>query len=70
MSMLSVPNVATPLTRVRVVVPDRTAPLVPVPLAIATVTLPVNAVSVFPNASSAPTWTAGAIAPPATALLG
>src|SRR6266545_4638835 len=68
--MLKVPNVATPLTALTVVVPDRTAPLAPVPLVIATVMLPVNTVSVFPNASRAVTFTAGAIALPATVLLG
>src|SRR5260370_3477852 len=68
--MLRVPNVATPLTGVTVVVPDRTAPLVPVPLVIATVTPPTNVVSMFPNASCAATCTAGAIALPAAVVLG
>ena len=66
--MLSVENEATPLTAATVVVPDSVPPLGFVP--IATVTFPVKLVTVFPSPSSAVTWTAGVILPPATVLLG
>src|SRR6266576_2619701 len=66
--MLSVENVATPLAAVTVAVPARVPP--PPFVAIATVTLPVNPVAVFPWASRAVTCTAGAIVAPAVALLG
>ena len=66
--MLRVENVATPFTAGTVVVPDS----VPLPelLPIATVTLPVKPVTVFPSPSWAVTWTPGAIAAPAVALDG
>ncbi len=66
--MLNVANVATPATAARVVVPDSAPPSGFVP--IATVTFPVNPVAVFPCASRAVSWTAGAMAAPAVALLG
>src|SRR6266550_4030610 len=66
--MLTPENVATPATAATVVVPDR----VPLPglVPIASVTLPVNPVAVFPWASRAVICTAGLIAAPATASLG
>src|SRR6266699_3515744 len=66
--MLTPENVATPATAATVVVPDR----VPLPglVPIASVTLPVNPVTVFPWASRAVICTAGLIAAPATASLG
>src|SRR2546425_11102523 len=66
--MLSPANVATPLTAFSDVVPERVPPPGLVPMA--TVTLPPNAVAVFPSASSAVTCTAGAIAAPAVVVLG
>ena len=66
--MESVENVATPDTAATVVVPDSLPPLGFVP--IATVTLPVKWVAVFPCASCAVTWTAGVIAVPATTFVG
>src|SRR5437879_12266300 len=66
--MLSPVNVATPLTALDDVVPERVPPPGLVPMA--TVTLPPNAVALFPWASCAVTCTAGAIAAPAMALLG
>ena len=51
-----------------VVVPERVPPPRFVPSV--TVTLPLNWVAVFPWASCAVTWTAGAMAAPAAALLG
>src|SRR2546425_10171528 len=66
--MLSPVNVATPLTALDDVVPERVPPPGLVPMA--TVTLPPNAVALFPWASCAVTCTAGAIAAPAVALLG
>src|SRR5437870_1401747 len=61
-------NVATPATAGTVVVPER----VPLPgfAPSASVTVAVNAVAVFPCASSAVTWTAGVIGAPAVALDG
>src|SRR5439155_1508583 len=66
--MLKLENVATPLAAATVVVPAS----VPLPgfAPRAMVTLPLNPVAVFPWASCATTWTAGAIAAPAGALLG
>src|SRR2546428_2143224 len=66
--MLKVENVATPFTAGTVAVHDS----VPLPglLPIATVTLPVKPVTVFPSPSCAVTWTPGAIAAPAVALDG
>src|SRR3989441_9097985 len=66
--MLRPANAATPLTEFSDVVPDRVPPAGFVPMA--TVTLPANAVAVFPWASCAVTCTAGVIAAPAMALLG
>src|SRR2546425_11346062 len=66
--MLSPANVATPLTAFSDVVPERVPPPGFVPMA--TVTLPPNAVAVFPSASCAVTCTAGVIAAPAMVLLG
>src|SRR5216110_1096474 len=61
-------NVATPPDAAWVAVPDKAPPdgLVP----IASVTLPVNPVTVFPFASWAVTSTAGAMLAPATVLVG
>src|SRR5205809_516416 len=66
--MLSLANVATPLAAATVVVPAS----VPLPgfAPMASVTLPLNPVAVFPWASCATTWTAGVIAASARALLG
>src|SRR6266853_1652972 len=66
--MPSPANVATPATAVTVVVPDR----VPLPglVAMASVTLPVNPVAVFPCASRAVTCTGGVIVAPAVVLVG
>src|SRR2546422_11665939 len=66
--MLSPVNVATPLTALDDVVPERVPPPGFVPMA--TVTLPPNAVAEFPCASCAVTCTAGAIAAPAMASVG
>src|ERR687898_141006 len=68
--MLSVPNVATPREAATVLVPDSVAPLAPVPGVIATVTVPVNAVSALPNASCAATCTAGASVEPVGVVAG
>ena len=70
LSMLSVEKVATPPDEFAVVIPASVAPLVPVPLPIATVTEPVNPVAGFSRASRAATFTAGAIAAPATVVPG
>src|SRR5947199_3787616 len=66
--MLRFANVATPLAAATVVVPAS----VPLPgfAPRAMVTLPLNPVAAVPWASCATTWTAGAIAAPARALLG
>src|SRR6185369_9213475 len=61
-------NVATPFTADTVVVPDSAPPPGLVPMA--TVMLALELVTVLPNASCTVTCTAGAIATPATALLG
>src|SRR5262245_6318823 len=61
-------NVATPLTADTVVVPDSAPP--PGLLPMATVTLAVELVTVFPNASCTDTCTAGLIDAPAVALVG
>src|SRR5690349_24030265 len=66
--MLRVENVATPLTAAIPLVPDNDPPPGFVP--IATVTVPVNAVTGFPNASSAVTCTGGLIATVCSALVG
>ncbi len=66
--MLKPLKVATPPTAVPVVAPDRVPPAGLVP--IVTVTLPVNPGTRFPSRSRALTCTAGAIARPASALLG
>src|SRR5216117_401113 len=66
--MLSPANVAAPLTAFSDVVPERVPPPGFVPMA--TVTLPPNAVAVFPWASCAVTCTAGVIAAPAVVLVG
>src|SRR3954466_13127639 len=59
---------ARPPDAATVAVPDRVPPPGLVP--IATVTLAVELVTVFPNASCTVTCTAGAIATPAVALVG
>src|SRR5690242_20756863 len=66
--MLSVENVATPLTAATLVVPERVPPPGFVPMA--TVTVPVNVVAVCPAASCAATFTGGAMLAPAAASLG
>src|SRR5438445_13578056 len=66
--MLSPVNVATPLTALDDVVPERVPPPGLVPMA--TVTLPPNAVALFPWASSAVTCTGGVITAPAVAFPG
>src|SRR5216110_1966584 len=68
LSIDSPANVATPPNAAWVAVPDKAPPdgLVP----IASVTLPVNPVAVFPFASWAVTSTAGVMLPPATVLVG
>src|SRR6266566_4016808 len=66
--MLSPANVATPATAATEAVPESVPPLGFAP--VATVTVPVNAVAVFPWASRAVTCTAGVIAVPATVLVG
>src|SRR4029077_3238642 len=66
--MLSPGNVATPPAAATAVVPESVPPPGFTPMA--SVTGPVNAVAVFPCASSAVTWTAGAIGAPAVALDG
>ena len=62
-------NVATPLTALLVLVPDKTAPLVPVPEVIASVTDAVDEVTVLPYASCTVTrgWVLNAV--PAMLLL-
>src|ERR1043166_5418317 len=66
--MFRVGKLATPATAVTVVVPDR-AP--PDGFAwIVAVISPVNPVAVLPSASRAVTWTAGAMAAPASVLVG
>src|SRR6266571_1610944 len=66
--MLTVENVATPFTAATVLVPDNVPP--PGFEPIATVTSPVNAVAMFPWASSAVTSIAGVIAAPAAVPVG
>src|SRR5512145_872286 len=61
-------NVATPLAAATVVVPDSVPP--PGLLPMATVTLAVELVTVFPNASCTVTCTAGEMDTPAVAWLG
>src|SRR5437773_250009 len=66
--MFSPENVATPATAATVFVPDKVPLLGFVP--IATVTLPVNPVAVFPFAPWAVAPTAGVMAVPAVVVLG
>src|SRR4029077_3990602 len=66
--MLSVENVAPPLTAATLAVPDRVPPPGFAPMAM--VTVPVNVVAVFPAASCAATFTGGAMLAPAVASLG
>src|SRR5437879_13558920 len=66
--MLSPGNVATPPAAATAVVPESVPP--PGFALMASVTVAVNAVAVFPCASSAVTWTAGVMGAPAVALLG
>ena len=68
MLMLRFVKVAMPLAAATVVVPASAPPLGLVP--IASVTLPLNPVAVFPWASWAVTCTAGVIAAPAVTLAG
>src|SRR5205807_6122792 len=66
--MLNPGNVATPPAAATAVVPESVPPPGFAPMA--SVTVAVNAVAVFPCASSAVTWTAGVIGAPAVALDG
>src|SRR5207247_8972716 len=66
--MLSPGNVATPPAAATAAVPESVPP--PGFAPIASVTVAVNAVAVFPCASSAVTWTAGVIGAPAVAVAG
>src|SRR5437867_2602919 len=66
--MLSPGNVAAPPAAATAVVPESVPPPGFAPMA--SVTVAVNAVAVFPCASSAVTWTAGVIGAPAVALDG
>src|SRR5207302_820086 len=68
LSIDSPANVATPPDAAWVAVPDKAPPDGLVPMA--SVTLPVNPVAVFPFASWAVTSTAGVMLPPATVLVG
>src|ERR1051325_5194963 len=68
--MLRVEKDATPATADTWVVPDSVAPGAPDPARIATVTLPVKVVIVWPSASRAVTWTAGVIFAPAVVVEG
>ncbi len=63
------PKLATPFTAATVVVPPSVLPAPEVPPN-ATVTLPVNPGTAFPSGSSAVTWSAGASAAPAVAVVG
>src|SRR6266566_4287553 len=66
--MLSPGNVATPPAAATAAVPESVPPPGFAPMA--SVTVAVNAVAVFPCASCAVTWTAGVIGAPAVALEG
>src|SRR5438552_1315050 len=66
--MLSVENEATPFDAVTVLVPESVPPLGFVP--IATVTLPLNDVTVLPRPSSAVTVTAGVMVGLAVVIVG
>src|SRR5438046_10143318 len=66
--MLNPGNVATPPAAATAAVPESVPPPGFAPMA--SVTVAVNAVAVFPCASSAVTWTAGVIGAPAVALVG
>src|SRR5437870_12636960 len=66
--MLNPGNVATPPADATAVVPESVPP--PGFAPIASVTVAVNAVAVFPCASCAVTWTAGVIGAPAVAVPG
>ena len=68
MSMLSVEHAATPADAATAAVPESVPPPGLVP--IATVTVPVNDVAVFPKASCAFTCTGGVMAIPACAEVG
>src|SRR2546427_38085 len=66
--MLRLPYVTTPATAATLIVPDREPP--PGFAPIATVTVPVNPVAVFPCVSRAVPGAAGVIAAPAVAVVG
>jgi hypothetical protein len=70
LSMVRLSKVATPLTTDLLRVPPRTAPAVPVPLAIAIAMVPEALVTVFDDASCTDTCTDGAITVPDTTALG
>ncbi len=63
-------NVATPLAAVAVSEPPSVAPTVPVPLVMASPTVPANVVSGLPRPSCTATWTDGLMMLPAAAALG
>src|SRR5207249_6679419 len=69
-AMLRSAKVATTATAATVVVPERVAPLVPVPAAIVSVTSPAKLVAACPEASRTVTWTAGLMVTPAVVLPG
>ncbi len=68
--MLRLEKVATPPAAKTVVVPPRVAFGFPVPPVIASVTAPVNPVTVLPKPSSTATCTAGVSASPAVVVAG
>src|SRR5207245_6381256 len=68
--MLNVAKVATPPTAAAAVVPASVAPGVPVPAAIATVTVPTKIGARLPKVSCALTCTAGVIVAPAPVVVG
>jgi len=68
--MLNAEKVATPATAATAPPPDRCAPPVPVLLVIARVTLAVDVVTVFPDASSTATCTDGLMVAPAVVATG
>src|SRR5258706_9094209 len=68
--MLRFANVATPACAATDVVPERLAPLAPVPGTIATPTVALDVVTVLPNASRTATWGFGVRLAPALPFAG
>lgn len=68
--MLRSEKVATPATAATVVLPERTAPAVPVPLAIARVVLPVKVFTRFRSESSTDTSIGGVMTAPCAVFTG